>query len=104
MAFKALAVQILEEAFSRLICCSRVCKAKRNADKQRQDDCENQGPALLERIAAQQRRTHHDCAERQVDTAGDDDERHAEGHEADIIAGFENILDRIERQEVIAED
>ena len=58
----------------------------------------------IERVAAQQRRAHHDRAERQVDAAGDDDERHAEGHEADIIAGFENILDRIERQEVIAED
>ena len=44
------------------------------------------------------------CIRDRVDTAGDDDERHAEGHEADIIAGFENTLDRIERQEVIAED
>ena len=81
-----------------------VGKAERDADEQRQDDCKDQGPALLECVAAQQRRAHHDRAERQVDAAGDDDERHAEGHEADIVAGFENILDRIERQEVIAED
>lgn len=81
-----------------------VGKAERDAHKQRQHDREDQRPALLERVAAQQRRAHHDRAERQVDAAGDDDERHAEGHKADIIAGFENILDRIERQEVIAED
>lgn len=81
-----------------------VGKAERDAHKQRQHDREDQRPALLERVAAQQRRAHHDRAERQVDAACDDDERHAEGHKADIIAGFENILDRIERQEVIAED
>ena len=81
-----------------------VDEAERDADEQRQRDGEDQRPALLEHIAAQQRRAHHDRAERQVDAAGDDDERHAEGHEADVVAGLQNVFDHVQRQDVIAED
>ena len=81
-----------------------VDEAERDADEQRQRDGEDQRPALLEHVAAQQRCAHHDRAERQVDAAGDDDERHAEGHEADVVAGLQNVFDHVQRQEVIAED
>ncbi|CDB86613.1 unknown [Firmicutes bacterium CAG:170] len=81
-----------------------VDEAERNADEDRQQNRQDQGPALLEGVAAQQCRAHHDRAEGKVDAAGDDDERHAEGHEADVVAGFENILDGVERQEVLAEN
>ena len=59
---------------------------------------------LFEHKRTDQSGAHHHRTDGKIDSAGDDDERDAKRHEADVVARLEDILEHICREEIVAED